>query len=152
MLRWSNVNIYNSKEEETLGIINQIKDWLNRGYDSNSICITAKMNKQIDQIKRALNNHGIKTVLLKNSAEDMLLGGIRLGTMHRIKGKEFDCVAIMGLEDGVIPSRIIDSIEDEVKTREYEQIERSLLYVAATRAKFELTVSCSGNISRFIQI
>lgn len=145
-----NVTIYNSKEEEVLGIIDQIKDWLNRGYESNSICITAKMNKQIDQMKQVLNDHGIRTVLLKNSAEDMFLDGIRLGTMHRIKGKEFDCVAIIGLEDGVIPSRIIDSIEDEVKARELEQIERSLLYVAATRAKLELNITCSRIPSRFL--
>lgn len=147
-----NVKIYNSKDEEALGIINQIKDWISSGYDCNSICITAKMNKQIDYMKKALSDNGIKTVLLKNAAEDMLLDGIRLGTMHRIKGKEFNCVAIIGLDDGVIPLGIIDSMEDEVKVRELEQIERSLLYVAATRAKFELMVSSSGKVSRFLQI
>jgi superfamily I DNA/RNA helicase len=146
------INIYQTKEDENIHIIEQIEEWIKQGYDQNAICITAKLNKRLDQIKLILNNYGIKTVLLKNSAEEKHLEGIRLGTMHRIKGKEFNCVLIAGLEDGILPNKAIENVTDEVKAKELEQIERSLLYVAVTRAKLEISISCTGKLSRYIQI
>lgn len=146
------INVYQTKQDESIHIIGQIEEWIKQGYEQNSICITAKLNKRLDQIKQILNDYGFKTVLLKNSAEEKYLEGIRLGTMHRIKGKEFNCVIIAGLEDGTLPSKAIDSLSDEVKAKELEQIERSLLYVAVTRAKLEISITCIGKLSRYIPI
>ncbi len=61
-------------------------------------------------------------------------GFVRLLTMHRAKGLEFDTVFICGLEDGLMPianSGARSSIEDE----------RRLLHVAVTRAKRHLYLS-----------
>ena len=59
---------------------------------------------------------------------------ITLITMHNTKGLEFDRVYLTGLEDGLFPRA--DEGEDELEE------ERRLFYVALTRARDELTLTC----------
>ncbi len=69
--------------------------------------------------------------------------GVLLSTLHGSKGLEFDCVWIIGAEDGNLPHP--DSTEDE---------ERRLFYVGITRARDRLEISSSledGMESRFIR-
>ncbi|MCX7725691.1 MAG: UvrD-helicase domain-containing protein [Chitinispirillaceae bacterium] len=60
---------------------------------------------------------------------------VNMMTMHSAKGLEFKRVFIVGLEDGIIPSK--RNFDDEAKIEE----ERRLLYVAVTRAMEKLTCS-----------
>ncbi len=60
---------------------------------------------------------------------------VNLMTLHCAKGLEFRHVYLVGLEDGVIPSR--QNFDDENKIEE----ERRLLYVGATRAAERLECS-----------
>ncbi|HON09389.1 MAG TPA: UvrD-helicase domain-containing protein [Chitinispirillaceae bacterium] len=60
---------------------------------------------------------------------------VNLMTLHCAKGLEFKYVFLVGLEDGIIPSR--QNLDDEVKMEE----ERRLLYVGATRAMEKLECS-----------
>ena len=53
---------------------------------------------------------------------------VTVATIHAVKGLEFPCVFICGLEDGIMPSSRTDGIG-----REAEE-ERRLMYVAITRA------------------
>ena len=81
---------------------------------------------------------------------------VTMMTMHSAKGLEFPKVFIVGAEEGLFPSyRTMESDE------EMEE-ERRLCYVALTRAKRELTITCSkrrmlygqtmyGKPSRFIE-
>jgi len=69
--------------------------------------------------------------------------------MHRVKGLEFDYVYIAGVNDGVLPLNILDS-DDLTIIREHEQKERSLLYVAITRAKRFLLHNEFGKASIFL--
>lgn len=58
-------------------------------------------------------------------------------TMHSAKGLEFPNVFLCGMEDGIFPSfRSMDSQEDLEE-------ERRLCYVAMTRAKKQLTLTCA---------
>jgi len=68
---------------------------------------------------------------------------VHLMTLHASKGLEFDCVWIMGAEEGSLPH--VDSTEED---------ERRLMYVGMTRARHRLIISSSiedGNESRFIE-
>ena len=80
---------------------------------------------------------------------------VTMMTMHSAKGLEFPKVFIVGAEEGLFPS--YRSMESDEEMEE----ERRLCYVAMTRAKQELTITCSkrrmlygqtayGKPSRFI--
>lgn len=79
------------------------------------------------------------------TAQDDLNDGdyVSLMTVHVAKGLEFDNVFVYGLNDGVFPSR--RSIE-EGGNKGLEE-ERRLCYVAFTRAKKRLFVSCNSGYS-----
>lgn len=72
----------------------------------------------------------------------------RVVTMHRAKGLEFTHVLIVGCDDGTLsPSYVSNSDSDSAEAL---QRERSLLYVASTRARDELVMLWSGTPSRFL--
>ena len=62
---------------------------------------------------------------------------VRLMTVHAAKGLEFPYVFLCGMSEGICPSRKIRSLE------EMEE-ERRLAFVAMTRAKNRLYLSCAG--------
>ncbi len=80
--------------------------------------------------------------LLADRDEEEPEGRVRLMTVHAAKGLEFDHVYITGLEDGVFPHK---NALDEGRMEE----ERRLMYVAMTRARFRLTLSCVRQRRRF---
>jgi superfamily I DNA/RNA helicase len=61
-----------------------------------------------------------------------------LATAHGTKGLEFDHVAVVGMDDGVFPSR--RSVEDAPDPARALDEERRLAYVAWTRARRELVL------------
>ena len=64
---------------------------------------------------------------------------VTLMTMHSSKGLEFPIVFIVGAEEGIFPGIKCLGDEDEL------QEERRLCYVAITRAKQELHITCARN-------
>ena len=60
-------------------------------------------------------------------------------TIHSAKGLEFGQVYLAGMEDGVFPSYMTITADDPTEIEE----ERRLAYVAITRAKEDLTISCA---------
>jgi superfamily I DNA/RNA helicase len=65
-------------------------------------------------------------------------------TMHRANGTEFSKVLLFGVNQGAIPRPLRDEQYAEDAWADALLRERSLLYVAATRARDELAVSWSG--------
>jgi DNA helicase-2/ATP-dependent DNA helicase PcrA len=68
---------------------------------------------------------------------------VNLMTLHCAKGLEFRRVYLVGLEEGLLPSR--QNLDDDMKIEE----ERRLLYVGATRAKERLVCSHVDRRYRF---
>ena len=64
---------------------------------------------------------------------------VLLMTLHSAKGLEFPHVYLTGMEDGIFPSYMAINSGDE----EAEEEERRLAYVGITRAKDDLTLTCS---------
>jgi DNA helicase II / ATP-dependent DNA helicase PcrA len=63
--------------------------------------------------------------------------GVRVMTIHASKGLEFDHVFVAGLEEGILPFTLYNDHPDIEE-------ERRLLYVAMTRARRGLWLSCSA--------
>ncbi len=81
------------------------------------------------------------TLLSRDDMEDEnLKGKVNLMTIHASKGLEFPVVFIAGCEDGIIPHA--RSLEDSDGGIEEE---RRLFYVAITRARDKLYLSCCRN-------
>ena len=71
------------------------------------------------------------------SSQDKVL----LMTLHSAKGLEFSHVYITGMEENIFPSAMaLDSEDDEAEAEE-----RRLAYVGITRAKDDLTLTCSAS-------
>ena len=64
---------------------------------------------------------------------------VQLMTVHSAKGLEFDVVFISGLEQGSVPARERGQLEG----RDGLEEERRLMYVAVTRARQRLYLSCA---------
>ena len=65
-----------------------------------------------------------------------------LSTVHSVKGLEFDVVFVTGLEENVFPSQSYNKTTAEIEE------ERRVMYVAMTRAKKRLYLTCAR--SRFM--
>lgn len=93
---------------------------------------------------------------LQENQKNKEVNGVIFTTMHSAKGLEFDNVYIIGTNEGTIPHEKSYDIEDEDKKNNQIEEERRLMYVAITRAKNRLCISCPQNkygkkvsISRF---
>jgi len=117
-----------------------------------STCVTARTNKAVERLESLLKSEGFATrVINADESDDPSDPALRLATMHRVKGLEFDQVFLPGLTADQLPlRRILDGCPDQLSKELFEQQERSLLHVAATRAKKRVVVSFSGKPSPFI--
>ena len=142
---------YVSQEEEVEGLI----DWLNSlgqdGIEISDVGILASTNAQLDLIASRLSDAGVEAVFLKsNQADDRGQVGVRLATMHRAKGLEFHAVVLPFLSKDTFPSKAaLRSAVDDVDRQNIIQQQKSLLHVAATRAKRALRISWTGDSTEF---
>ena len=115
-------------------------------------CVTARTNSGVEKLNAALQQAGFSTrVINKDESDDPSDPALRLATMHRVKGLEFDQMFLPGLDQGQMPYRFeLDQRPDQVSRELFEQQERSLLHVAATRAKKRVVVTYSGKPSSFL--
>ncbi|MCK5437042.1 MAG: hypothetical protein KAI90_03470 [Desulfobulbaceae bacterium] len=118
----------------------------------NQVCLVARTHDLLKQYEGALMARGKETYFIRRSeAEDRRANGVRLATMHRVKGLEFDRIIIAAVNDGTVPLEgNWEKSSDSVVLRESEIHERALLYVAATRAKKETVVTGFGKQSKFL--
>ncbi|MFZ9197035.1 MAG: ATP-dependent helicase [Bacilli bacterium] len=86
----------------------------------------------------------LENISLMSSQDEILEDNyVSLMTVHTAKGLEFDHVFVIGLNEGVFPS--IRTLDDDAYLGLEE--ERRLCYVAFTRAKQTLSLSCASDFS-----
>ncbi|MGW1883601.1 3'-5' exonuclease [Streptomyces sp. NPDC001970] len=133
--------------EERAAVVSQVRAWLADGVEPGAIAIAARVNAKSDEVAGALRSAGIVPEPPGPSG-----GHVQVGTMHSMKGLEFQCVAVVGVQDKVVPhDRAIVPLDvDRAAHLESVQRERCVLYVACTRARDRLYVSYSGAPSPFL--
>lgn len=115
--------------EEIQWILSEIQQLLDCGVSTKNICLTAYTKNQVDYYQERLNNGGVRTYRLKSKSDDRSLDGIRVGTMHRVKGLEFQYMFVAGVNQGMFPPKISGQSKEILKQS------KCLLYVALTRAQ-----------------
>jgi superfamily I DNA/RNA helicase len=146
------VKLFDSFQAEIEYITEYLQQLENEKDSLKEVCLVARTNSLLKQYESALTEKGIDIYFIRRSvAEDRKASGLRMATMHRVKGLEFDRVIIAGVNDGVVPFEGVETgTSDPVIKKESEVHERALLYVSATRAKKEVLVTCFSEPSRFL--
>ncbi|RAL26867.1 3'-5' exonuclease [Thermoflavimicrobium daqui] len=137
---------FTTEHEEQQFIVNEVRNLLDQGIRCNEIAILARTSQIVEKLKKSLQSHQIPVVTLKSHFVQTE-SGINCGTMHRSKGLEFRIVFIAGVNKDVIPlyDKYLDLEQGGLE--DYEKQERSLLYVASTRARDKLYVTSYGTPS-----
>jgi len=138
-----------TREAEYEALVRHVTAWRADGIEPHAIGIAARSNWTGKEAAAALHAAGIPTVSLSaKSSKD----AVRVGTMHGMKGLEFQAVAVIGVADGTVPapSALTDAADDPVAYAQDLQRERCLLFVALTRARDHLYISYSGSPSAFL--
>lgn len=111
------------------------------GIEPRQACIAARTNDEVDAITARLKTSGTAVLRLERSTpDDASVPGVRVATMHRIKGLEFSVMIIAGYRGAKRYAEQFARDEDAGVSEDMETAERSLLHVAATRAKRHLFV------------
>ncbi|MBG0815092.1 UvrD-helicase domain-containing protein [Planomonospora sp. ID82291] len=132
------VRAYDSPEDELNGLVAHVWRWIREdGVPPAEIAVAARTAGLVREARAALGD-----------------SGVRVSTLHGMKGREFRRVAVIGVADGVVPAP--DSLTpagEDLSARAHDlQRERGLLYVACTRARELLYVSHSGRASPFLPL
>ncbi|WP_419885748.1 UvrD-helicase domain-containing protein [Paenibacillus sp. B-A-8] len=145
------IEVFRSASEEIEFIFTQLKQLKEQGVDLKNICIVARthrlLNDYIDQLKK----EGIKTYEIKrNRIEDRTIDGVRVATMHRVKGLGFQHVFVVAVNKRIIPLASAINYDDPLITAEALASEKCLLYVALTRAQKSAYITSYGSPSELL--
>lgn len=118
---------------------------------SSHFCIVARTNKEVSAIQQKLEGLGVKTSVIKPSEPDSAdADAVKLATVHRVKGLEFDQVILASANDGLIPLDFaLRDKADAISREDADTEERSLVYVAITRARKSAFVLSYGAVSEY---
>jgi superfamily I DNA/RNA helicase/mRNA-degrading endonuclease RelE of RelBE toxin-antitoxin system len=145
------VQHFDNLDDELAYITKQIKTRCEDRASLATVCISLRTNKLVEDYQKKLEDRDIKTHLLeRNKPDDPRKEGVRICTMHRVKGLEFDHVILPSLNQGVLPTHHINDSQDPVEKNQAIEREKCLLHVAATRARKTLMVTSYGQKSEFL--
>ncbi len=126
-----------------------VRGWLKpavgEGDAPETIGILVRTRITGEKVVRALNERGIKAKYIQDDAATGT-GGVLVMTMHRSKGMEFKRVVLFGVSADAGWGYGVASLP-EAERADAELRERSLIYVAATRARDQLAVLWNGTRS-----
>lgn len=145
------IRTFSSPDEEILFLKERIDSFLAKGEDLKNICLVTRTGGQIKQYEKLLRSLDVPYVELSREKDDRETDGLRISTMHRIKGLEFNHILLAGIDADRFPLKsVIKDGWDEDQFREFEKTERCLLYVAMTRAKMTVTITAAGSLSKYL--
>jgi superfamily I DNA/RNA helicase len=143
------MRVATSRAEEFGLLAERVGAWLGAGIEPHAIGVAARSASLAREAREKLQADGIPTTSLSGKVSAQ---AVRVGTMHGMKGLEFQAVAVIGVEQGEVPApeAVTPADEDAVSHAQDLQRERCVLFVACTRARDHLYVSCAGQPSTFL--
>lgn len=129
-----------------------MKKLKNNGVALTDICVVARTNKLVDDYIALFTGAGIRSYAIKrNKVDDRSFDGLRVATMHRVKGLEFEYVFVAAVNNRIIPLPSAINKTDVVSEAESITSEKCLLYVAMTRAQKGVYITSYGKKSDFLK-
>lgn len=143
---------FDTFENEIEALSQKIKDMVEKSdLEHSHICVVARTERELERYQQAFELKGFESYRIRRK-DSQTSPGIRFATMHRVKGIEFEHVLIVAVQEGLVPlAYAMRGCDNEVSRLNAEMGERSLLYVAATRAKRTVTISYHGKKSEFLK-
>ncbi len=142
---------FDTPEDELEFIVGEIRALEAASVPQKDICLVARTHKLVSAYKDGLKNNGFDIFEIKaNKVDDRSFDGVRIATMHRVKGLEFSYIFAAGVNNKVLPNGVRSDFSDDVSLEEFETEEKCLLYVALTRARVGAYVTCYGTMSNLI--
>jgi len=140
------VAVFPTQVDEERAVTDAVKTVLGLGWQPEDICVVARTRHPlIDRFEKALARQGIVTTMLDRAAPRP---GVRMATMHRVKGLEFPVVMLVAMSDHDVPLRSDELRSDDPLVAAHAMLrELSLVYVAASRARDELFVFATGALT-----
>ncbi len=121
------------------------------GYQARDFAILYRWHSPYADLIPQYLDANLHVVAISKQADSYFGPGLKHTTFHSAKGLEFKVVFVVGVTDGTLVPRDDWSLKDEELTH-YLALERRLLYVAMTRARDRLFLTCSrGQPSRFLE-
>jgi len=145
--------VFDDKNQELTYIHDTIKKHQEQGIPYSNIVVASRTKEELKNIKSMLHNRNLPYSDLGNLSKANDPTGIRLCTFHNLKGLEFKSVFLMDINQRTLPFRpAIYDTWDSTTQKDYLQSERSLLYVAATRAVQTVTITGTGKASEWLPV
>ena len=150
--QYPQIKKFKNANEESNFIVSEIQKLVNSGVSASNICIVTRTNRLIDNYQAVLADNEIKSIKIsRKQSDNRNMDGIRLATMHRVKGLEFQYVFIVASNDGIVPlSNVVESA-DKITADENMTAEKCLLYVALTRAQKMAYITGYGRMSALFE-
>ena len=141
---------YSSWADELAGILRQVQDW-QPADTAPSIGLAVAERRLVPEVENYLNDHGVHAASIGPDGPRKP-DALHVGTLHRFKGLEYQRMIVAGVSEGVIPAARIEGLRNSDPLRYQREIKqaRSLLFVAATRARDSLAISWHGKPSPFL--
>lgn len=136
-------------EAEREAIAELIASWGDVPHEQ--IAIAVPTDQMVTEAGATLAQHGIRPLEI-GPAGPRGDDGVHIGTMFRFKGLDYQHMIIAGASDGLVPRVAVQRLRDTepVRYRREMQRGRSLLFVAATRARDSLNLFWHGTPSPFL--
>ena len=145
VLSFSNAN------EEFQAILKEINGLISGGISEKDICVVSRTHRLLEDYISQFTSKGLRCFeIRRNKADDRSFDGIRVATMHRVKGLEFQYVFVVAANNRIIPLASAIDHTDVVSEKETMTAEKCLLYVALTRAQKGAYITCYGKKSEFL--
>jgi superfamily I DNA/RNA helicase/mRNA-degrading endonuclease RelE of RelBE toxin-antitoxin system len=140
---------------EREGVAALIEEWdadAETAIPHEQIAICVPTNQMAAEMAYTLKLRGIDAVEIRSDGPNGSTG-VHIGTMFRFKGLEYQRMVIAGVTDGLVPRETVNSLRDRDPVRYRHEIQRarSLLFVAATRARDSVDVFWHGKPSPFLE-
>jgi hypothetical protein len=144
------ISICDTEAKEVASVAGWVSEQLKAGLQPQEFAIFVRSDAQLARAESAAKAAAVPHKVLDKRVETSSTK-LSICTMHLAKGLEFRAVAVMACDEEVLPLRDrIEAIGDTGDLQEVYDTERSLLYVACTRARDHLLISAITPGSEFL--